>query len=155
MTALLTIVNAGREVASTNFWEIDHARNGLFLISANAGAFRLLLPTAREENLDEMREATGAALSRGPFAVPNGTPSLHGEGYELLFDDGSSSPFALHFGPESFPRRPARENAPRRTALIVYAIPLGADDPPREVLRLPCTYRIAAAIPDLRPWEEM
>jgi hypothetical protein len=135
--------NDGPLIVRTNFWESPEAPAGKYMVSANAGAFRLLLPRSLEPALAEMRTALGVAISRGPC------PSLGlADAFELLFDDGSSDPYALHCSPSSFDRLPTDENIGGRWTFTVWTYPLVMQ------LELPCRYRRSSVLPDLRPWDE-
>jgi hypothetical protein len=72
--------------------------------------------------------------------------------FELLFDDGSDSPFALQTSLEAFDRVPSSDDDGKRRVLSVW---VGRDGWPRKVAELPCTYRLAARLPDLRPWADL
>lgn len=83
---MIQIANDGARLVSTNYWDSDHARRGLAYLSGNAGALRLLLPAAIESMLAEMR--TGKRVLIEPSIVQ---PSA----IDVVFDDGTDSPFAL------------------------------------------------------------
>jgi hypothetical protein len=66
--SLITCVNDGPKIVESNFWTLpDH---GKFLVSVNAGAFRILLPDSLSEYLSEMATAREMVISRGRW--PNG-----------------------------------------------------------------------------------
>lgn len=75
------------------------------------------------------------------------------EAAEVLFDDRSDSPFALHTELAAFDRVPPDSDAGKPCRLSVWVL---AQDgrTPAKVIDLPCVYRRARAIPDLRPWEQ-
>lgn len=83
----IIIENDGQNIASTNYWQTDHAAKGLCYLSANAGAWRLLVPPAAEHYLAEMRTGKSAAIE----------PSIQmpGRCWDVVFEDGTDSPFAL------------------------------------------------------------
>lgn len=81
---MLTIANDGQALKSTNYWDSAHAQEGLLYLSGNAGALRLLVPGPAEDMLAEMR--TGTAVTIEPSGI---TPGC----YDVIFEDGSSSPF--------------------------------------------------------------
>jgi hypothetical protein len=62
----------------------------------NTRAIRVLLPPAVYGILYEMRTGKSCVLSRGPWPAER-----RAEAIEIMFDDGSVSPFALHLTPES------------------------------------------------------
>lgn len=52
--SLIIITNAGLSISSTNYWGTRHADAGLFFLSGNAGAWRLLVPDMHKDTLAEM-----------------------------------------------------------------------------------------------------
>jgi hypothetical protein len=84
---MIEIVNDGASIVSTNYWATEHANRGLCYLSGNAGTWRLLVPEAAEGLLPEMRTGRRAIIE----------PSRHlpGRAWDIVFDDGTSSPFAL------------------------------------------------------------
>lgn len=83
--SLLTLINRGRDIAETNYWETEYEANGFFVLSCNAGSMRLLVPRSRQGAVVEMRTAKEVLVSR----------AQDGDELEILFEDGSSTPFAL------------------------------------------------------------
>jgi hypothetical protein len=144
----LVIENDGPAIVRTNYWDIAAAKAGKVYLSVNAGVFRLLVPPARERDLAEMKTAEGAAVSRGDFG---GYAGITGEGVEVLFDDGSNRPFTLHLNMLSLQSVPPREEAGRRVVLAVWT--RGPRGEPVKAMELPCTFRLAKRMPDLRPWD--
>ena len=86
---LLRIENDGPRVAASNFWESAMAQAGYFYASANAGALRLLVPPKREAEIIEMLSAREVVATKGVHRVERRLM------LELLFDDGTDSPFVL------------------------------------------------------------
>lgn len=84
---MITFENDGQNIASTNYWSSDHATKGLCYLSANAGAWRLLVPPAAAHYLAEMR--TGKSASIEPSA------QMPGRCWDVVFEDGTDSPFFL------------------------------------------------------------
>jgi hypothetical protein len=68
---------------------------------------------------------------------------------EILFDDGTDSPFALHLSPESFDLLPAEPPAGREWVLTVWELQQGT---PQRALERPCHWRRVPRIPWLKPW---
>jgi hypothetical protein len=83
---MITITNDGPLIASTDYWDTEHASAGLCYLSGNAGAWRLLVPEAAEGSLADMR--TGRRARIEPSIVERGC-------VDIVFDDGSGSPFAV------------------------------------------------------------
>ena len=85
---MIKIANNGQDLASTDYWETEHASAGLLYLSANAGALRLLVPEAAEGLLAEMRTGKRVTIK----------PSMHmpgGQCVDLVFEDDTDSPFSV------------------------------------------------------------
>lgn len=84
---MIKIKNDGPLIAATDYWHTDHAAQGLCYLSGNAGAWRLLVPDMAETLLAEMRTGKSAFIE----------PSLSApaQALDIVFDDGTDSPFAL------------------------------------------------------------
>lgn len=143
----LEVRNHGPLILSTNYWDTPECKLGRYLVSINAGAFRLLLPDVYESALEDMKTAKGVAVSRGPWAAQRLT-----DAFEFLFDDGTDSPYALHSSPEAFDRLPTDADAAGEWVFSVWTRPRRGK--PHKALERPCRYRRSPQIPDLRPWEE-
>lgn len=98
----IQILNEGQVVKHTNYWDHSLALAGYFYLSWNAGAARLLVPDIQKTMLREIRKAKEVIISRGP---------LQGrDGLELLFEDNSNAPYAIHIVSEMSDRMlPANE----------------------------------------------
>ncbi len=135
----LLITNNGIEIETTNFWDSALARRGLFFLSWNAGASRLLVPDSQKHQLDEMLTGRKVTIA---FGKREEYPDS--DGIEVLFDDGTANPFSLILSIEQSDRRlPKKENGLMST-LLVYI---------REghVFTLPITILFTKTIPvDLR-----
>jgi len=83
---LITVANNGPDIASTNYWQTEHAARGLCYLAANAGVLRLLVPDAAASLLAEMK--TGRSVTIEPSI------SAHGA-VDIVFEDGTDAPFAL------------------------------------------------------------
>lgn len=143
---MLEIRNHGPLILQSNYWELPAALAGKFLISINAGAFRLLVPASQEGLIEEFATAKGIAVTRGPM------PELGLlDGFEVLFDDATPNPFKLDLSPESFDRVPAPEDVAGDWVFSAWTRPRRGK--PRKALERPCLYRLAARLPDMRPWE--
>jgi hypothetical protein len=88
---LFRIENNGQAIASTNYFDSEHAAKGYFFLSTNAGCVRLLVPDSQQAAIQEFKTAKYVILSRGPWPEQGRTDAL-----ELLFEDLSNSPYALH-----------------------------------------------------------
>src|SRR5205823_54879 len=74
----------------------------------------MLLPPARYGELAEMRTGKYCILSRGPWPA-----AQREEAIEIMWEDGSESPYALHLTPESFDLLPA-EPPPGRDGRLPF-----------------------------------
>jgi len=83
---LITVANNGPNIASTNYWQTEHAARGLCYLTANAGVLRLLVPDAAASMLAEMR--TGRSVTIEPSISASGA-------VDIVFEDGTDTPFAL------------------------------------------------------------
>ena len=138
--------NDGPLILKTNYWQTPIAKANKLFLSINAGAFRLLLPTQLEGQVREMRTATMAIVSRGPWPKAQLADAL-----EILFDDGTQDPYCLHLTTHACDRLPLDENQGGDWSLTAWGHLVG--ERPRLLLDLPCGYRRVRALPDLRPWE--
>ena len=104
---MLTIANNGPDLAETNYWDSDHAAQGLCYLSGNAGVWRLLVPDLAESSLPEMRTARTVTIE----------PSISMAGcLDVVFEDGTHSPFALTIDK----RQVDRAMTPGRCRLTVW-----------------------------------
>jgi hypothetical protein len=147
MSEFFRIENHGPLVVSTNFWDLPVAQLGKVYVSLNAGAFRVLLPVTMEPALDDLKTARECVVSRGPWPEM-GLP----DAFEVLFDDGTSDPFALHLSPQSFDHVPTTENVGKEWVLSVWTRPRRGK--PHKALERPCWYRIVPHVPWLKPREK-
>jgi len=134
---ILQIKNDGAVILEANFWHGPVAAAGKHILSLNAGAFRLLL--ASEDPVREMATAEEIVISRGPWPAQG-----LDDAFELMFEDGSDSPYALWLSATSLDRLPAAQDVGREFRFSAWR------PGPRCVLRLPCWYRLASALPCLK-----
>lgn len=137
---MLTITNKGQAIESTNYWDSEHACAGYCFLSWNAGAARLLVPDTRHAFLPEMRTAEYVIVSRGPWPRAGKDEAL-----ELLFEDGSDSPFSIHLGAEQTDRLLPDTDQGGGFVIVVWTRS-------GEQMRLPGKYRRVASLPCLDPW---
>ncbi|MFE8034772.1 hypothetical protein [Thiohalocapsa marina] len=138
----MIIQNKSQAIDWTDYWTSEHARAGLFFLSWNAGAGRLLVPDSQKRCLREMRGASQVIVSRGPWVDQGGRDAL-----ELLWEDGTDSPFAVHIVAEQTDRM-----IPDTQQGGGFDIAVWTRGGLKE--RWPGRYRVVDAIPDLRPWSE-
>lgn len=141
---MLRIENDGPRIRSTNFWESPENNAGLFVLSPNADFFRLLVPKGSESAIVEMRAVEQVVVSRGPWVAQGGRDSL-----ELLFDDGSANPYAIHLDARQCVTLPVAQDAGKPWWFSAWVDRRGA---PHLSLTLRCQYRIVDRIPCLKPW---
>lgn len=140
---ILEIHNSGPLILSTNYWEHDMEREGLAYLSINDRALRLLLPRQLEEVIPDMATGKLVIASRprnpGPYAI------------ELLFEDGTDSPYCVHLGAGQIDRLPLPEDDGREDlTCTVWIQPRRGE--PHEALRRPAAYRVVPRLPWLKPW---
>jgi hypothetical protein len=136
---LLEIENDGQEILATNFFETSLATRGGCYLSANAGAFRLLVPPGQEELIDEIKTAREAIISRGPWPRMGQTEAM-----EILFEDDTDSPFSLQLGAPQVERFPLPEDEGREFVLTIWTAG------PKKQITLPAYYRRVDNIPCLK-----
>ena len=120
---MFKIGNDGAAIASTDYWQTDHAAQGLCYLSGNAGHWRLLVPDMAETMLIDMRTGRSVTIE----------PSLHAPGqcWDVVFEDGTDSPFSVAVDK----RQVDRTMQPGKARLTVWTRLVG------KVLDLPCTVR--------------
>lgn len=84
---MIEIHNAGPEIVSTTYWQTEHARHGFLYLSGNAGAWRLLVPSAAGDMVADMRTGKTATIE----------PSIQAPGqcWDVVFEDGTNTPFSV------------------------------------------------------------
>lgn len=139
MSALI-IENRGQAIVRTNYWDSEAAQHGFLYLSWNAGAGRVLVPDSQKSILREMKGAPAVVVSRGPWHDQGGRDAL-----ELMWDDGSEAPFAVHLVAEQTDRLIPDTQQGGGFAITAWT---------RGGLkgRWPGRYRVVASIPDLSPW---
>jgi len=139
---LLTIRNQGARVLFTNYWETEYNDNGIFYLSLNAGGFRLFVPGGMEYALTDMKTAKDVVVSRGAWPEMGLT-----DGIEILFDDHTENPFALHLTTPSCDSLPAEEHK-LKEGFTVWTLHYGA---PKCRITRPCWFRHVPYIPFMEP----
>jgi len=143
----LIIHNDGPLIRETNFWDTAIARTGRFYVSASGGAIRLLIPDGMKGIIPEMASGTKHVILSHLKKHLITTNAL---ALEILFEDGSKSPFCLHTSEGGFDRYPVPEDCDlvwRFTAWIQV------DGRPSMCLDLPAYIRTVYKIPCLQPWK--
>ena len=112
---MIEIANDGPRITNTNYWETPHAKRGLVYLSINARAYRLLTPPAMEPMLAEIFNAREVVISRGPWPQYNKPDAL-----EIMFEDGSDSPYAVHLLTDQIDRLPQPHDQGWKGTLAIY-----------------------------------
>jgi len=132
--------NKGQAIASTNYFDSEHASRGFFYLSWNAGAGRLLVPDSQKRTVMEMRSAKYVIVSSGPW-IEQGGVSAH----ELLFEDNSETPFVIIIPSSQCDRLLPATDEGARFYISVWT--RGGQQ-----LRLPGRYRRVASLPCMDAW---
>jgi hypothetical protein len=109
----LSVTNDGPNIIETNFWRTDYNEKGKFYLSANASAFRLLVPLGYENAISEMLTAKEVVITNGWHR------QLSRDMVEVMFDDNTDSPFALWLSIAQTDNRVA-DNAQKDFDFLVY-----------------------------------
>lgn len=139
----LEIINKGPLIASTNFWDSPMARQGIFYLSWNAGAGRLMVPDSMIAILEEIQPAKHVIVSHGPWPEASGQPGL-----EILFEDESESPFCIHLSVRQQTDRVPKDQGAATPFDVVAWTRSGP------VATWSARYREVKTIPWLKPWGE-
>ena len=138
----LRIRNDGPAIVASDYWDSEYATAGAVYLSVNAGAFRLMMPDNQIDALADMRTGKLVIISRGPWPAQRRADAI-----EVLFDDGTDNPYALHIGTEQIDRLPLDANVGQPVMFSVWT------RGPKVQLALPALYRLSERLPDLRPWQ--
>lgn len=141
---MIVLSGEGPEITATNFWESEYDREGLFFLSIRAGVARLLVPDALRDAVNEFRTGREVVISRGPRPDVGVRDAV-----EIMFDDGSRSPFALYIMPEQTHGLAAGPELRRCTVWV-----RGEGGQSVKALDLPAFYRTSRRLPDRSPWRE-
>ena len=136
----MLIENDGPDIVASDYWDSQTAKNKFFFLSFNAGAARLLAPDSMIRAVDEMKTAKLVIIS---FA--------HGKNrdvIEILFDDDTASPLAMHIGSELTDQLLPPCDHGRDLTFSVWA---------RNAVKLfekPAKFRMVKMVPCLKPWKD-
>lgn len=136
---MIKIVNDGPDIEATNYFHTPHARNGFLFVSWNAGALRLLVPDSMLAVLAEMRTGKIAVVTRGLLE--------RRDALEILFDDETANPYAVHVLMEQCDRIIPDSESGRRILVAAWGR-YG------KLAEWPGCYRTAEHLPCLDPWVE-
>jgi hypothetical protein len=139
MADMLFINNNGPDIQNTNYFQSEYAKRGIFYVSVNASAFRLLVPPQYEQAIPEFLTAQQVIISRGPWQEKGRKDAI-----EIMFDDHTDSPYALHFGTEQIDRLPPATDAGKNWTFSAW---VNGRLSPVCAFRAKCYYRIVPKIP--------
>lgn len=134
------VENNETELVASNYWETEYAINGLFYLSINAGAFRLMVPKSCEHLISEFKTGEYCIISKGPSIMP-GHPFM----IELLFEDHTDAPYHLILGPRHIDRNPLSSDAGKKYKMSIWT--KGC----KKVMEMDAYYRVVDRIPYLKP----
>lgn len=129
------VSNAGAEITGTNYFESERARSGWFYVSWNASTARILIPDCCHEIVNEMRTGRICVISSGIF---EGRDAL-----ELMFDDDSDAPYALHTSMGHVDRKVRDDNTDFKVAAWTRQGKVGEWEG---------KYRVVRELPHMAPW---
>lgn len=135
-SGLLVIENDGGDIAETNYFDSPMASAGMFFMSGRAGVVRLLVPDTQVHRLAEMKTGKLCVLTSGIY---RGQPSI-----EVLFDDGTNTPFVLFLSTNQSDFHVATDRA--RTTLTAWTRN-------GKVGEWPVHQRVSRQLPNLQPWK--
>jgi hypothetical protein len=142
---VIWLKNAGARITDTNYWGSELEQRGLVFVSVNAGHIRLLIPRSTSKEVKGMKRGCRfCVLSRGPWIAAGLTLP---EAVEILFEDGSNSPYALHLSPELFDVLPSAPESGKRWRLSIWTY----QGRPRKIFQTTCYWRRAPMLPWLKP----
>ena len=137
-----TINNDGKQIIATDYWQSEECRQRLFAASVNAGAIRLLIPSAAH-SLGTTEQIAGE-MSAGVDSVLVVRGIVRGKvTVTLLFDDHSRTPYMLTLDARVFDVLPSRDDHGRDMTVIGYMPGLV------KVFEFPATFRYCDGAPDL------
>ena len=132
----LVFGNHGGDINKTNYFDSPMGSAGMYYMSTNAGVVRLLIPDTEVHQLSEMTTGKLCVLTSGIFA---GQPSV-----EVMFDDGTDTPFVLYLSTDQSDFRVGSDRA-RKT--------LTAWTRSGKVGEWPAYQRVGKQLPNLQPWK--
>lgn len=137
---LIVIRNNKQAIDYTNYWESEDALHGLFYLTWNAGAARLLVPDNQLSKISEMSTGAYVIISSGPWHEQGGREAI-----EVLFEDESSAPYAIQFLDNQSDRKLPTNEHGRSFRFDVWTSEGHA-------LTFFGRYRVVNSIPCLAPW---
>lgn len=142
--SIIQTTNHGPLIVASTYFGSDLERAGKLWCSVSAGTIRVMIPASLRRMIDECRGARYVILSRG-LSAELGSP----EAIELLFEDHTDTPFAIHLTADSFDMLPG-EPIDGQWVLTMWHLKKGR---PHMALTRPVKWRRVERIPWLKPWE--
>lgn len=105
---LLTIENDGENILATNYFDLPSAQLGFFFLVRDAFVDRLLIPDSQLNYIREMKTGLHCVITSGIYREH--------ESIEIMFDDRSSSPFALYLSTNQCLGDARRRSGPSKLA---------------------------------------
>ncbi|MEQ9883241.1 hypothetical protein ABRP83_13805 [Pectobacterium brasiliense] len=136
---MISIANNGQSIEHTTYFDSQPATAGFLYASWNAGALRILLPDSALDMLIEMKMGTQVGVTRG---------TLQGrkDALEIMFDDNSDAPYAIHIVREQYDNLIRDENV---------SITVSVWGRSGKLAEWPGFYRTAQTLPFLEPLPEI
>jgi hypothetical protein len=111
------IKNEDHKIIETNYWETTPSKKGLYYMSLNAGYYRLLVPKNNDNFEKEISTAKYAVISRGAASQLN---PPRPDAFEIVFEDGTDSPYAIIMTPDYWDRYPGDEDEGWNGKMAIY-----------------------------------
>jgi hypothetical protein len=140
----MIIKNDGPQIVLSDYWDTEHARNGLLYLSINAYSFRLLVPDTMAQLVDELRRGAKYVILSQLAPEQWSDRELC---TEWLVEDGGDEPFVLHLSPGQVDRCLPDEPTTGCGATVWLR-------GPAKVIDLPAMFRRVDRLPWLKPWGE-
>lgn len=116
----MLIENDGQNIIFSTYWHNELAENGLFYLSSNAGAVRLLIPGSQELYIPEMK--TGKYVE-----INIGLDSKGRERCEIVFIDGTPAPFFLSLEMHQMDKMPISKEFGKQFPFIIVTHKIDGD----------------------------
>ena len=129
--------NKGGELAETNYFDTELARNGFMFLSWNASVARLIVPDSQIFHIQEMKTGQYCVITRGRMV---GRDTL-----EIMFEDGSYAPFVIYIDTDQTDRLIIDDNKP--FAVVAWTRT-------GKVAQWDGKYRVARKLPNMQPWTQ-
>ena len=140
---IITIVNDGQNIEQTNYFESPAAKAGYVFLSINAGEFRLLVPDSIAQALvEEIETANEVIISRGAWESQGNR-----DAFEIMFEDNSDSPYALHISANQAHTLPLESDADKQWVCTLW-------NSKGKIAEFPSWYRIVKRLPCLEPYKK-